>query len=275
VLAVGAAPDGQVDGKPELIGPARETDDPAWQAAVDTVEAAILVWATDRNLKAQDLRHVLISTAGDRQLDLTAALFQVRTQLLLDALEWGPLELDSMLVETGMRPELVVPLLEQLRTDGKIDKIGVERYENPASVHSAYKRLCLQQAGGVNLAEFQHLDDRVSALAMRRRFTADEPRALWNTGDDGRRLIALVIIKARPDLGTVAIVAAAIRDHRGPLEHLLALQAAQELLGYLSVEDQSRLRDALQETLSEQLSKDHWSLTTDLLDRLTSATRAA
>jgi hypothetical protein len=273
VLAVGA-PNGHVDGKPELVGPSLETGDTAWEAAVDAVEAAVLVWATDRNLQAPDLRRILIETAGERQLDLKAALFQVRSQLLLDALEWGPLELDSLLVETGMKPELVAPLLEQLRAAGKVDKIGVERYENPGSVHSAYKRLCLQQPVGVNSTEFQHLDSRVSALALRRRFTADESRVLWNTGDEGRRLIALVIIKARPDLGTVAIVADGIRDPRSPLEHLLAFQAAKELLGCLSTEDQSRLRVALQEAMSLELTGDRRALATELLD-LTSTTRAA
>ncbi|MCE7010372.1 CHAT domain-containing protein [Kibdelosporangium philippinense] len=258
----------QVRGDVIMVGDARFAED---QSAL--LEAAILVWATDRNLKAQDVRQVLVSTASsDGRLDLDAALFQVRSQQLLDALEWGPLELDALLAETGMKPELVVPLLERLRTARKIKKVGVERYENPESLHSAYKRLCLQQLGRVDETEFRKLDSRVGALARRRRFTSDEPRALWNTGDDGRRLIALVITKARPDLGTPDIVIDGITEPRSPMEQLLALEAADEMLEQLSTHDRARLRVALRAAQSHgrsvELSDTRSELATRLADRL-------
>ncbi|SMD22156.1 CHAT domain-containing protein [Kibdelosporangium aridum] len=238
------------------------------ETAEALLEAAILVWATDRNLKAQDVRQVLVETASDGQLNLEAALFHVRAQLLLDALEWGPLELDALLAETGMKAGLVVPLLERLRTARKIKKVGVERYENPESLHSAYKRLCVQQLGRVNEAEFRKLDARVGALARRRRFTSDEPRALWNTGDDGRRLIALVITKARPDLGNPDIVIDGITEPRSPLEQLLALEAADEMLEQLSTHDRARLRVALRAAQSHSRSMELSDTRSDLVSRL-------
>lgn len=126
--------------------------------------------------------------------------------------------------------------------------------------------------------EFKHLQDRVGALAIRRRFTADEPRVLWNTGDDGRRLIALVIIKARPDLGTVSIVVVGISEPRSPLEQMLALEAADGMLDELSGEDRSRLRVAIQGVLSDdptsRQAERRWQLAMQLLGRMTSDTQA-
>jgi hypothetical protein len=269
VLSVGIL-DAHIDGKPDLFAPANEIGDAAWPAAVDVLEAAILIWATDRNLNSQDVRQVILDTANERRLDLGAALVKVRTQLLLDALEWGPLELDALLAETGMKPDLTVPLLELLIANKKIEKIGSDQYANPGSVHSAYKQLWLQQAVNVYGTEFEKLRERISALALRRRFTADEPQALWNTSDDGRRLIALVIMKARPDLGTMTILAEAIAKPRSQLEQFLALDAAKPLLEQLSDNDRSQLRAALSEATSDnrvvELTDERLQLAINLLE---------
>nr|WP_063779407.1 CHAT domain-containing protein [Kibdelosporangium sp. MJ126-NF4]CEL22914.1 FIG00999419: hypothetical protein [Kibdelosporangium sp. MJ126-NF4]CTQ90054.1 FIG00999419: hypothetical protein [Kibdelosporangium sp. MJ126-NF4] len=271
VLTIGAENTGD-ETKPELVGAGGTDEDALWQDAVDVLEAAILVWAADRNLKAHDLRRVLIDTAADRRIDLEAALVHVRSQVLLDALEWGPLELAELLAETGMKPDLVVPLLERLRAERKVKKTGVERYENPDSLHSEYKRLCMQQVGRVDEKEFERLGERVGALALRRRFTADEPTALWNTGDDGRRLIALVIIRARPDLGTADIVVDGIAEPRSALEQLLALQVAHGMIDTMSTQDLARLRAAVRAAQSHgrsvELGDTRSQLAAELADRL-------
>ena len=107
--------------------------DPAVQgtsvAALNAAAAAIVVWASDRGQTAPDVHRVLIDTArpldpGDarsaRVLDVDAALAATRRQLLLDTLQNEPLELSQVLAETGLRPEVAVPLVDELVESGRL-----------------------------------------------------------------------------------------------------------------------------------------------------------
>ena len=92
-------------------------------AALNATAAAIVVWASDRGLSAPEVRHVLVHNArrpagaddpAPRVLDVNAALGATRRQLLLDTLQNEPMELGQILAETGLRPEVAVPLIDDL-----------------------------------------------------------------------------------------------------------------------------------------------------------------
>ncbi|MEN0134087.1 MAG: CHAT domain-containing protein, partial [Rhodococcus sp. (in: high G+C Gram-positive bacteria)] len=126
-------------GKPDVYAPRtitgttceRLVDQPEMEgttfAALYVAVAAMLVWATDRDLAARDVRALLIDTAapistarGDtaKQLDVDAALDRARRDVVVGALESGALEIGQLLAEIPIRPELAVPLLDALVADG-------------------------------------------------------------------------------------------------------------------------------------------------------------
>ncbi|WP_081315281.1 S8/S53 family peptidase [Rhodococcus opacus] len=116
-------------------------------AALYVAVAAMLVWATDRDLTAQDVRALLVETAtpipaarGDtaKQLDVEAALDSARRKVIVGALGSDALELGQLLAETPIRPELAVPLLDDLVADGdrirRVVRNGIEQYERADTV---------------------------------------------------------------------------------------------------------------------------------------------
>lgn len=98
-------------------------------AAMRAMAAALLVWATDRSLHAEDVRSVMVATAapldpadpdGPRALDLDAALRHVRTGLLMRALAEGPLDLRLLAAASGLRSEVATTLIDELIADGTL-----------------------------------------------------------------------------------------------------------------------------------------------------------
>ncbi|MGW4339911.1 CHAT domain-containing protein [Rhodococcus koreensis] len=141
-------------GKPDVYAPRtitgttceRLVDRPEMEgttfAALYVAVAAMLVWATDRDLAARDVRALLVETAtpistsrGDtaKQLDVEAALDRARREVVVAALGSDALELGQLLAEIPIRPELAVPLLDALVADGtrirRVVRNGVEQYE--------------------------------------------------------------------------------------------------------------------------------------------------
>jgi hypothetical protein len=246
-----------VDNSPlEVLVAERGAEGPSF-AAMYAVAAAIVVWATDRGLSADDVRATLVETAkplttpkGEiRCLDVAAALRRTRHQLLLDALEWRPLGLYELLAETGMRPELALPILDhaverhELR---RVTRSGDERYENPDAVYLAYGRLRDAPDSPTRTAELSRLIERVRTLARRGRYQSDEVAAMWDSGVEARRVSALAVMQAVPQLGSVDIVADAIAAPRTPLEQCEALRAALALSPSLAAADRRRVRDAIE-----------------------------
>ncbi|RZL80941.1 MAG: CHAT domain-containing protein [Rhodococcus sp. (in: high G+C Gram-positive bacteria)] len=141
-------------GKPDVYAP-RTITDTACEHLVDRPEmegtmfaalyvavAAMLVWATDRDLAAQEVRALLVETAAPipterggtaKRLDVEAALNSSRRNVLVGAIGSDALELGQLLAETPLRPELAVPLLDGLVADGtrirRVVRNGVEQYE--------------------------------------------------------------------------------------------------------------------------------------------------
>ncbi len=287
------------DGKPELYA-AESVDGTALAAVVQrpglqgtsfaalhAVAAAILVWATDRELSARDVRSVLLETAepldttdGEvRRIDVNAALSRIRAQLLLDTLERGPFKLGELLAETGMRPELAVPLLNQLIERGELRKVvhaGSERYENPNALYLAYARLRREPSGRGRTVELDRLVARARVLAQRRQFTADDVQMLWTSGEDGRRIVALAIVQTWPEFGTVLMLSNGIAEPRTPFEQFHALRAAEKLLDQLDDEGREQLREAIKQAQlpdrAVQLKGDRQQLIRRLLVRLTPTT---
>ncbi|MFD4181496.1 CHAT domain-containing protein [Rhodococcus sp. NPDC058514] len=163
VLAVGAIEDdGSLThetpffpdvGKPDLYAPRtiagtscdEIVDEPEMEgttfAALYVAVAAMLVWATDRDLSAKDVRGLLVDTASPlpvegggpaRRLAVDAALERVRRNVIVGTLGSDALELGQLLAETSIRPELAVPILDELVAGESVRKVirnGVEQFE--------------------------------------------------------------------------------------------------------------------------------------------------
>ncbi|QTJ68013.1 CHAT domain-containing protein [Rhodococcus sp. ZPP] len=168
VLAVGAVEDdGSLthetpyfsrEGKPDIYAPRtisgttceQIVEEPEMEgttfAALYVAAAAMLVWATDRNLTASEVRALLLDTAvpipagrgeSAKRLDMEAALDRARRRLIVGALGSEALELGQLLAETPIRPELAVPILDALVAEGgavrKVVRNGVEQFERSDS----------------------------------------------------------------------------------------------------------------------------------------------
>lgn len=129
-------------------------------AALNAVAAAILVWTTNRQLKATEVRNILVQTAAEvprqerakfsngaakrsakgqggrlpkdsavqpRALSLPAALLAARKGVLLNALKRGPLEIGQLIAASGLRASIVTQVADSLVDDGQVRRtIGSE-----------------------------------------------------------------------------------------------------------------------------------------------------
>ncbi|MCU0635090.1 MAG: CHAT domain-containing protein [Gemmatimonadaceae bacterium] len=237
----------------ELVVPVRGARGSSF-AALHVVAAAVMVWATDRTLSAADVREVLMRTArridgGGLALDEQSALTDVRRQLLLDALEWGPLETGELLAETGLRSELALPLIDALLAKGTLRRVmdrNVEHYEHPEAVYLTYEKLRREAPStDERTAALQKLLSRIRRLAQRGRFEPDEVRSMWASDHPGRRIAALGAMTERPELRDFDIVLNGIASSRSAFEQFEALSLATKMVTALSPEQCTRLREAL------------------------------
>ena len=166
--------------------------DPAIQgtsvAALNAAAAAIVVWATDRGQTAADVRHVLLQTARrldarattrpPRILDVDAALAATRRERLLDTLLIEPVELAQILAETGLRPEVAVPLLDELVASGRVSRrssTGSRSSRTAKGPAQEYTRLRAEQPSGWDRTrEFGRVVRRAGELARSGRITAEK-----------------------------------------------------------------------------------------------------
>ncbi|MCU0633881.1 MAG: CHAT domain-containing protein [Gemmatimonadaceae bacterium] len=223
-------------------------------AALHAVAAAVMVWATDRSLSAADVHEVLVGTArtledGARALDPAGALESVRRQLLLDALEWGPLETGELLAETGLRSELALPLIDALVAKGTLRKVldrGVEHFEHPDAVYLTYEKLRREApANDARTAALQQLLARIRRLAQRGRFELEEVRSMWASDHPGRRIAALGAMTERRELRDFDIVLNGIGASRSAFEQFEALSIATKMVPTLSEAQRVQLRDVI------------------------------
>jgi len=136
--------------KPELFAvpnggdPALATViDQSWQgsspSAFLVTAAAILVWASDRTLAADEVRQILLDTAvplkgtdGARRLDMAAAVAAARTGLVERHLKAGGGDLNAVAATSGIGLPMLKPLLDDLVDQGKVAKrvtASADRYE--------------------------------------------------------------------------------------------------------------------------------------------------
>jgi len=225
-------------------------------AAIYVAAVAIVVWASDRDLYADDVRRLLLDSAAPlhleggataRRLDVEEALRRTRKQLVLDTLEWDALELRQLLSETGLRPEILVPLLDSMVPSEltRTSTGGTERFENPRALYLQYAQLRQRPSGRERTQRLQRLVDSAKELARRGRYTAAKVQALWSSGHDGRRIVALAVMQAKPEFAAPALVADALRASRSAFEQYQALLLARSLLPTLSEPDRERIKDAV------------------------------
>ncbi len=249
-------------------------------AALHALAAATLVWATDREQSAREVRATLVETAtvvdagGARRLDVDEALARARRQVLLDSLESGPLELHDLLAAAGMRPELALPLLEEAVRDERVRRIvqeGTEHYENPSAAYLAYVEARLAPPGPARTKAMDQLVDRVRSLAARGRYRPDRIRAMWESGHEGRRVAALGAIQQLPELGSAAIVLEGITSSQSAFEQFHALLAAEAMLPVMTPDERTALRAAVAEQRGPSGRIENDRSRTRIADRLLAA----
>jgi subtilisin family serine protease len=112
-------------------------------AALHVAAAGILIWATDRTLSAHNVRRLIESTArplprgarrktGPRELNLARALARVRSNIVTRALANGPLQIEQLIAACALSTPLVVGLVEELESRGKLHRVvreGADHYE--------------------------------------------------------------------------------------------------------------------------------------------------
>jgi hypothetical protein len=274
VLAVGAAEEDrpstyspwfEAAGKPDLYAPHRLDPDGLGSILADpTIEgtsisalhaaaAALVVWASDLAQTGYDVRRVLVETAHQvevgtstiRIIDVEGSLAAVRRQLLIDNLQTEPLELGQILATTGLRPEIAVPLLDKLIDEGVLVRALVgesELIEDPQSLAQQYALLRTTPYGPGRTRGMQQLVGRARALSRRGRFARSKLQGMWDSGHEGRRIVALAAVVERPELGSVDIVADAIEHPRSSFEQFQALNAAQAMWERLNDSERIRLK---------------------------------
>ena len=110
-------------------------------AALYVAVAAMLVWATDRDLAAGEVRDILIASSSPiatgggtkpGRLSIDRALTATRRKAVERALGGESMQLGQLLAETSVRPELAVPILDDLVAAGAVHQVvrgGVEQFE--------------------------------------------------------------------------------------------------------------------------------------------------
>ena len=248
-------PDLYTDGQATASAVSQLLGDPTIQgtsvAALNAAAAAILVWATDRGQDADDVRRVLIGTArttGDdapRVLDLTEALKVTRRDLVLDTLQVEAVEMSQVLAETGLRPEVAVPLIDELVEEGRVSRTtvgGVEVLEDRVGPAQEYDRLrTTRPAGWDRTRDMGRVVRRAGDLARSGRLTAEKVQSLWASGHDGRRIMALGAMDARPELASLDIIISGIVESRSAFEQYHALKAGLSLAPSLDAADYAKL----------------------------------
>lgn len=278
VLAVGALePSGELAGyspyfadagKPDLYAPARLVDSAisglienqeaqgTSMAALYAAAAAITVWATDRDLTVGELRSLLLRTAQPietprgraHRLDVAAALKELRRTRILDILQWQSVELGQLVAESGLRSEVVLPLVDELIAEDRVRRqrtADTELIVDPQALTTQYRQLRAEPPGNRRTQRMQRIVDRVKELADQGRFTAAKVDNLWRGGDEAQRLTALAVTQAVPSLGSAAILVDGITASRSAFEQYQALLAATHALPVLDADGRSRLTKAL------------------------------
>lgn len=101
-------------------------------AALHGVVAAVLIWATNRELNVAKVREILKSTAeplshskgkgrhNPHRLNLSGALDRVRRGLIEEALNSGPLRLQELVVATGLEPGVTLRIINEMVGENKL-----------------------------------------------------------------------------------------------------------------------------------------------------------
>ena len=71
---------------------------------------------------------------------------------------------------------------------------------------------------------------------------ASDVAAIFSTGSDGNRIVALALVEGNPRLATADVLIDAIVDTRSAFEQYHALLAAEYALDHLSADDRTRMR---------------------------------
>lgn len=229
---------------------------------------AALVWASYRNLRAEDVRAVLLgdkTTQGIRTLNATRALDDVRALAITDVLERGEMELHRIISESGLPTRLALQTLDRLFKNGVLDRRMAENrqyFSYPNRLIDRYETLREQEPGADRTQQQEILLRDARRLAARGVLSVSDAALLWASGELGARILALATMYEQPEARRFADVLDGIRASRTAFEQYHAILVARLMVPNLSTEEQDQLVHALQQEMAGEKfdsERRHWA----------------
>jgi hypothetical protein len=145
---------------------------------------------------------------------------------------------------------------------------GITSAEPAATQHKERRRNL--SAGLQRTTEMQQIIEQ--ARGNSGKFSPEQVRALFDTGEDGLRLYALGLMQGNEELADFPAVLQAIEAPRSAVEQYNGMAVAQQMLPGLSAAQKDQLAAALGRQRSKEGSirprSDRWQLSDDLLDAI-------
>ncbi len=168
-------------------------------------------------------------------------------------------------------------LAERSERAGDLDAADRLRVEAEALMAAAgpiaaeYGQVRARMPGGRERThEMERVIEQARQLAATQPFEPAELARWLRRGDDNERITALAMMQARPELGDLDGVLAAIADPRSAFEQYQALVLAGQMIDGMAPADRRRLDDTVRAARGLRFRQDtgRWQLSEDILARL-------
>jgi hypothetical protein len=122
-------------------------------------------------------------------------------------------------------------------------------------------------SGWERTMELERIVEEARRRAGERSFDPDEVRRWLREGDEGRRITALAMMQARPELQDFEAILAAIKDSRSAFEQYHALLVAEEMIDGLDQGQRRRLAQVIRDARGIRFRRDadRWALSERIL----------
>jgi hypothetical protein len=138
-------------------------------------------------------------------------------------------------------------------------------------IASEYRKLRgSMPVGKERTAALEGLVERARKLADKGRYEPAEVSSWLRGSSEGNRIIALVMMEAKPELRDVDAVFAAVKDPSSAFEHYHAMRVAECMIADLDADQQRRLAELIKEARSHVFGPEasRWRLSDRMLDSL-------
>lgn len=131
--------------------------------------------------------------------------------------------------------------------------------------------------GKERTAALDRLVERARKLADKRRYEPAEVSSWLRGNSEGKRIMALAMMEAKPELRDFEAVLAAVRDPSSAFEHYHAMRVAKCMIADLDADQRRQLSEVIKGTRSQLFGPEasRWRLSDRMLDRLNAYPDAA